>query len=101
MTETTAAGDAVAFELDESQRAVAEAPADARLLVIAGAGQGKTEVVASRIEYLVEDEGLSASTEIMALSFSRAAVHAVRTRLDVRDIARTDVRTFDLSLIHI
>ena len=95
MTETTAAGDAVAFELDESQRAVAEAPADARLLVIAGAGQGKTEVVASRIEYLVEDEGLSASTEIMALSFSRAAVHAVRTRLDVRDIARTDVRTFD------
>lgn len=95
MTETTTAEGAVEFELDQSQRVVAEASADARLLVIAGAGQGKTEVVASRIEYLVEDEGLSASTEILVLSFSRAAVHAVRTRLDGREIARTDVRTFD------
>lgn len=83
------------FELDESQRAVAEAPADSRLLVIAGAGQGKTEVVAARIEYLVEDEHLSASTGILVLSFSRAAVHAVRRRLEARDIAATDVRTFD------
>ncbi|WP_232715219.1 ATP-dependent helicase [Gordonia metallireducens] len=85
----------VDFELDESQRAVAEAPADARLLVVAGAGQGKTEVVASRIAYLVDEEALSASTGIMVLSFSRAAVQAVRTRLAGRDIATTDVRTFD------
>lgn len=83
------------MELDESQRAVAEADADARLLVTAGAGQGKTEVVASRIQYLVEEKELSASTEIMVLSFSRAAVQAVRSRLDAREIARTDVRTFD------
>ncbi|MET9199599.1 UvrD-helicase domain-containing protein [Gordonia sp. NPDC003585] len=82
-------------ELDASQRAVAEAASDARLLVIAGAGQGKTEVVASRIQFLVDEEDLSASTEIMVLSFSRAAVQAVRTRLEVHDIARTDVRTFD------
>lgn len=82
-------------ELDESQRAVAEAGAADRLLVTAGAGQGKTEVVAARIRYLVEEEDLSASTEILVLSFSRAAVHAVRTRLDARDIARTSVRTFD------
>ena len=95
MTESSETHERTAFELDDSQRAVAEAPADARLLVIAGAGQGKTEVVASRIQYLVEEEDLSASTEIMVLSFSRAAVHAVRTRLEGHDIARTDVRTFD------
>ncbi|MGW5524842.1 UvrD-helicase domain-containing protein [Gordonia sp. NPDC003950] len=95
MTQPTDLDEQTVFELDDSQRAVAEAPADARLLVIAGAGQGKTEVVASRIQYLVEEEDLSASTEIMVLSFSRAAVQAVRTRLEGHDIARTDVRTFD------
>ncbi|MEP9394530.1 UvrD-helicase domain-containing protein [Gordonia sp. VNK1] len=95
MTESIDVDEQTVFELDDSQRAVAEAPADARLLVIAGAGQGKTEVVASRIQYLVEEEDLSASTEIMVLSFSRAAVQAVRTRLEGHDIARTDVRTFD------
>ncbi len=83
------------LELDDSQRAVVAAGADARLLVIAGAGQGKTEVVASRIAYLVEEEELSASSEMMVLSFSRAAVHVVRTRLEAREVARVDVRTFD------
>lgn len=83
------------LELNEQQLAVVEAPADARLLVIAGAGQGKTEVVVSRINSLVRDEGLTASDEILVLSFSRAAVSAVRTRLDMRDAATPNVRTFD------
>lgn len=83
------------IELNEAQLAVVEAPSDARLLVIAGAGQGKTEVVVSRIRSLVQDEGLIASEEILVLSFSRAAVSAVRTRLDVREVATPNVRTFD------
>ncbi|ART68319.1 hypothetical protein BTO20_06735 [Mycobacterium dioxanotrophicus] len=83
------------IELNEQQLRVVEAAADARLLVIAGAGQGKTEVVASRINSLVSDEGLTASDEILVLSFSRAAVSAVRTRLDARDVAAANVRTFD------
>lgn len=83
------------LELNEQQRTVVEASADARLLVIAGAGQGKTEVVAGRIDSLVQDEGLSASEEILVLSFSRAAVSAVRLRLDARDVATSNVRTFD------
>ncbi|KXO91393.1 DNA helicase IV (plasmid) [Tsukamurella tyrosinosolvens] len=96
MTETRAS-----MELDPSQLAVVEADADARLLVTAGAGQGKTEVVAGRVAHLVEEEALSASTEIMVLSFSRAAVHAVRSRLEARDIAKTDVRTFDSLASHL
>ncbi|WP_309241230.1 UvrD-helicase domain-containing protein [Nocardia sp. BSTN01] len=83
------------LELDDAQREVVESPGDRRLLVIAGAGQGKTEVVAARIGHLVEEEYLSASTEILVLSFSRAAVTAVRTRLDLREVAAANVRTFD------
>ena len=83
------------IELNDKQLDVVEAPADARLLVIAGAGQGKTEVVVSRIRSLVQDEGLVPSDEVLVLSFSRAAVSAVRTRLDVRDVAAPNLRTFD------
>lgn len=82
-------------DLNDEQRAVVEAPIQTRLLVTAGAGQGKTEVVAARIGHLVETEDLSASTEVLVLSFSRAAVQAVRSRLDLRDVAQANVRTFD------
>lgn len=82
-------------ELNQEQLAVIEAPVDSRLLVVAGAGQGKTEVVASRIDSLVKAENLSASREILVLSFSRAAVTAVRTRLRDRDVPAANVRTFD------
>lgn len=83
------------LELNDEQRAVVEAPIDERLVVIAGAGQGKTEVVAARIGFLVDEERLSASTEVLVLSFSRAAVSAVRTRLKLREVAAANVRTFD------
>lgn len=82
-------------DLDDEQLEVVWAPAEARTLVIAGAGQGKTEVVVSRIDSLVQNEGLTASDEILVLSFSRAAVSAVRSRLDLRDVAAANVRTFD------
>ncbi|ETZ70170.1 uvrD/REP helicase N-terminal domain protein [Mycobacteroides abscessus MAB_030201_1075] len=83
------------IELNEEQLAVVEAPAGTRLLVTAGAGQGKTEVVVRRIDSLVQDEGLTSSDEVLVLSFSRAAVSAVRTRLDARDVAAANIRTFD------
>ncbi|OPX17057.1 UvrD-helicase domain-containing protein [Gordonia sp. i37] len=83
------------IELDATQDRVAEAAADERLIVIAGAGQGKTEVVTARLQSLIEEEDLSASVELLVLSFSRAAVHAVRSRLSERDMAEVNVRTFD------
>lgn len=86
-------GDQIALNDDQVQ--VVEAPVDSRLLVVAGAGQGKTEVVASRIDFLVKTEGLSASREVLVLSFSRAAVTAVRRRLHDRDVPAANVRTFD------
>jgi DNA helicase II / ATP-dependent DNA helicase PcrA len=83
------------IELNGEQLAVAKAAVDVRLLVVAGAGQGKTEVVASRIDHLVKSEDLSASREVLVLSFSRAAVTAVRKRLHDRDVPAANVRTFD------
>lgn len=81
--------------LNDAQRKVVEASIDERLLVIAGAGQGKTEVVALRIDHLVHTEDLSASAEVLVLSFSRAAVTAVKARLNVREVPAANVRTFD------
>ncbi|MEJ2888851.1 UvrD-helicase domain-containing protein [Actinomycetospora aeridis] len=82
--------------LDESQRRVAEAGADARAIVTAGAGQGKTEVVAARLAHLVDTEGLDRSDDVLVLSFSRAAVAAVRRRLLASPAGdRAAVRTFD------
>lgn len=86
---------ATAFELDHLQRRIAEAEPEDRLVVIAGAGQGKTEVVAARLDHLARDCDLSLSTEVLVLSFSRAAVSAVRSRLQTRVLAQAEIRTFD------
>lgn len=82
------------IELDESQRAVAEAEPEDRLFVIAAAGQGKTEVLLARVKTLVEN-GLNPADEILVLSFSRAAVEAVRKRARVHDLDGLQIRTFD------
>ncbi|WP_141215867.1 UvrD-helicase domain-containing protein [Rhodococcus sp. WWJCD1] len=84
-----------AFELDHLQRRIAEAEPEDRLVVIASAGQGKTEVVAARLDHLARAYDLSLSTEVLVLSFSRAAVSAVRSRLQTRVLAQAEIRTFD------
>ncbi|WP_138416177.1 UvrD-helicase domain-containing protein [Sinomonas gamaensis] len=84
-----------AFELDRSQTEVATAPAEDRQYVIAGAGQGKTEVLVSRILHLAEAEGLNPADEILVLSFSRAAVEAARKRALSADVDQVMIRTFD------
>ena len=82
------------IELDESQLAVAEADPEARMFVTAAAGQGKTEVLLARVKTLVED-GLNPADEILVLSFSRAAVEAVRKRARIHDLDGLQIRTFD------
>lgn len=82
------------LQLDESQREIADAYPDARLLVTAAAGQGKTEVLIARVKSLV-DAGLNPADEILVLSFSRAAVEAVRKRSREHDLDGLQIRTFD------
>lgn len=82
------------LQLDKAQLDVVKADAEIRRFVVAAAGQGKTEVLVSRILEL-EEQGLNLSDEILVLSFSRAAVEAVRSRTSAASIRNVGILTFD------
>lgn len=52
------------------------------LLIIAGAGTGKTTVITERIKWLVS-EGLAKPSEILALTFTEKAAKEMEERVDV------------------
>ncbi len=86
--------------LTDEQRAVVEQPWDARVLVTAGAGAGKTHTLVRRLDALCgheePDEALEAA-EILVLTFSRAAARELRERI-VRHgdrARRVRAQTFD------
>ena len=60
--------------LTPQQLEVVEAPVEARLLVLAGAGTGKTHVLVERIRHLVESEGIASGNELLVLTFTRSVV---------------------------
>ncbi|WP_328462172.1 ATP-dependent helicase [Actinoplanes sp. NBC_00393] len=76
------------------QEAIIAAPVEP-LLVVAGAGSGKTETMASRVVWLVAN-GYAHPGEILGLTFTRKAAgelaHRVRTRLGqlIRRLGRDD-----------
>ncbi|WP_330333664.1 ATP-dependent helicase [Streptomyces sp. NBC_00536] len=82
--------------LTTEQRSVVDQPWDARVLVTAGAGAGKTHTLVRRLDALVGREELEAG-EILVLSFSRAAVRELTERIERYAGAARRVRaqTFD------
>ncbi|MEU8920042.1 UvrD-helicase domain-containing protein [Kitasatospora sp. NPDC048545] len=86
--------------LTTEQQDVVDRPWDTRLLVAAGAGTGKTHTLVRRMDALVghadPDEALEAS-ELLVLSFSRAAVRELRDRIarHGEHARRVRVQTFD------
>jgi DNA helicase-2/ATP-dependent DNA helicase PcrA len=52
------------------------------LMIIAGAGTGKTTVITERIKYLIE-KNLAKSSEILALTFTEKAAREMEERVDV------------------
>lgn len=82
-------------ELDASQRAAVDVEADARQLVVAGPGSGKTEVVSNLIAHLIEDEDVDPTDGILVISFSNAAVYAADARLRANDAGPVTVQTMD------
>jgi DNA helicase II / ATP-dependent DNA helicase PcrA len=83
--------------LDEAQSAAAFVDPEERQIVVAGPGAGKTEVVAALVEHLVENGDLEPTEEMLIISFSRAAIEAVRRRLRADGSAArlVPVRTLD------
>ncbi|MGV9813632.1 UvrD-helicase domain-containing protein [Streptomyces cellulosae] len=86
--------------LTDEQRAVVEQPWDARVLVTAGAGAGKTHTLVRRLDALCghenPDEALDAA-EILVLTFSRAAARELRERISRHGehARRVRAHTFD------
>lgn len=81
-------------ESDPDQDRVVSLPVEARTVVIAGPGAGKTHTVRSRLNRLIT-EGTPAPS-ITAVAFSRTAVSELRKRLhDLEDSSELNITTLD------
>jgi hypothetical protein len=84
---------------DRRQLDVIEAPADARLLVDAGPGTGKTAVACRRVAWLIDKSDVSPSN-VWLISFTRTAVREIRNRIghylqDPADLWSVRIATLD------
>jgi DNA helicase-2/ATP-dependent DNA helicase PcrA len=67
------------------------------LLILAGAGSGKTRVIAHRIAYLVS-EGLCDPDRLLAVTFTNKAAEEMRARVET--LLRVDCRRMWISTFH-
>ena len=79
----------------EQQQAVLQT--DGALLILAGAGSGKTRVIAHRIAYLVRD-GFADPSAVLAVTFTNKAAEEMRTRVET--LLEMDCRKMWISTFH-
>lgn len=68
------------FDLSDEQMAAVRASANSPSLIVAGAGSGKTTVMAARVVWLVGNEGISPA-EIIGLTFTRKAAAQLSSKI--------------------
>ncbi|MBP5538708.1 MAG: UvrD-helicase domain-containing protein, partial [Bacteroidales bacterium] len=81
-----------AISLDEEQRKVVLTDED-YMLVVAGAGAGKTTTVAAKVKYLVDCKGV-APEQILVISFTNKAVGELRDKINKALKINCPVTTF-------
>lgn len=79
----------------QQQQAVLQT--DGPLLVVAGAGSGKTRVLTAKIAYLIEEKGVYPSS-ILAITFTNKAASEMKTR--VQDTLGIDVDPLWMGTFH-
>jgi hypothetical protein len=78
------------------QLAIVELPVEARAIVVAGPGTGKTYTLVRRVAELTTAHRLAAGNELLVLTFTNAVVDELRLRLgDHRDAAYVRPSTID------
>ena len=102
--EMDSAGVPPPIKYSNEQLDIITGPASARLLVEAGPGTGKTEVLVARVAHLISEKHLPASS-ILLMSFTRSAVTEMKSRVsnrcDGKDVAFLNAMTMDSLMFRI